>query len=228
MKSIALPRRCIADFRQMFFRLLILHPIRDRRFISAVLLVCALASGLVISIPRPVVKDRTVPFPCMDCNCSCRNAQACWSGCGCLSRTEKLAWAIANRVQPPQWFDRLCAIEGSDDTPSVSSCCVAKKPVVSCCDSAKSADAYSDLDSKKCDAGSCEAESTVMVIPGIGKRRCDGIDRLYVLLSLVLPTERQTPTPILLLADRLGPISSVSYQGSDASRLDRPPRRLPA
>ena len=212
----------------MFPRIRLLHPTRDRRFISAMLLVCALASGLVISIPRTVVKDRSVPFPCMDSNCSCRNAQSCWSGCGCLTLAEKLAWATANGVQPPEWFERLDAIEGNDSEPSARACCAAKKALVACCSSAKSGDTHCDEDSKKCDAGRGDTESTVMVIPGIGKRRCDGIDRLYVLLSMVLPTDRPTPTPILLLADRLGPIPSVSYQGSDASRLDRPPRRLPA
>lgn len=212
----------------MFSRLFFLHPIRDRRAISSLLLVCAMASGLVISIPRPVVKDISVPFPCMDCNCSCRNAQSCWSGCGCLTRSQKLAWAATNGIQPPEWFDRLCAIAGNDSQAEASSCCAVKKTPRACCSSAKTSDARCDEDSKKCDAGRCETESTVMVIPGIGKRRCGGIDRLYVLLSLVLPTDRPTPTPILLLADRLGPVKSVSHQGSDASRLDRPPRRLPA
>ena len=223
-----MPRRPIADICQMLPRLLILHPIRNRRLISALLLVCAMASGLVISIPRPVIKDRSVAFPCMDCKCSCRNAQACWSGCGCLTQSEKLAWAVANGVQPPEWFDRLCAIEANEKKAASSACCSAKKTVVACCSSKQSGDTKLAGDSKKCDAGRCDTETTVMVIPGIGKRRCEGIDRLYVLLSLVLPTERPTSTPILLLADRLGPVNSVSYQGSDVSCLDRPPRRQPA
>ena len=212
----------------MLSRPLFLHPIRDRRAISALLLVCALVSGLVISIPRPVVKDRSVPFPCMDCNCSCRNAQACWSDCGCLTRSQKLAWAATNAVQPPEWFDRLCAVVGDDSEVVTATCCAKKKTAMACCSSAKGPDAGSDGESTRCDAGRCETESTVMVIPGIGKRRCGGIDRLYVLLSMVLPTDKPTPTFVLLLADRLGPVESVSHQGSEASRLDRPPRRLAA
>jgi hypothetical protein len=66
-----------------------------------------------------------------------------------------------------------------------------------------------------------------MVIPLIGKRRCGGIDRLYVLLSMVLLPEKPAPTLILLLSDRLGPVTSVSHQGSDTGRLDRPPQHLP-
>lgn len=225
---IASPHCRIADDRQMLSRPLFLHPIRDRRAISALLLVCALASGLVISVPRPVVKDRSVPFPCMDCNCSCRNEQSCWSSCGCLTRSQKLAWAATNAVQPPEWFDRLCAVEGDASELVAASCCAVKKTTKTCCSSAKSTDNGCDGESKTCDAGRCETESTVMVIPGIGKRRCGGIDRLYVLLSMVLPTDKQAPTLILSLADRLGPVVSISHQGSDASRLDRPPRRLPA
>lgn len=216
----------------MLPRLRFLHPIRDRRVISAMLLVCALASGLVISIPKTVVKDRSLPFPCMDCNCSCRDAQSCWSGCGCLTPAKKLAWAIAHGVRPPEWFERMVAAGGDDEQESSAlACCAAKKPILACCGTANAAkpdDVCRHDDSQGCDTGRCDGESTVTVIPGIGKRRCDGIDRLYVLLSLVLPVERPTPTPVLLLSDRLGPVRSVSFQGSEVSRLDRPPRRVPA
>lgn len=195
------------------------------------LLVVALASGLVISIPKKVVKDRSMPFPCMDCNCSCRDAQSCWSGCGCLTPAKKLAWAIAHGVQPPEWFERMAASGGDDEVePSAPACCAAKKPILACCGAGttKSDVASCGADSQCCDTGRCDDESTVAVIPGIGKRRCGGIDRLYVLLSLVLPVEHPAPTPILLLSDRLGPVRSTSFHGSEVSRLDRPPRRVPA
>lgn len=224
----AVPPRChVADVCQMLPRPLFLHPIRDRRTISAVLLVCALASGLVFSIPRPVVKDRSVPFPCMDCNCSCQNAQSCWSSCGCLTRSQKLAWAAKHRVEPPAWFDRLCAAEASHSQAPTASCCIVKKTSKSCCSTAKASDSCCGGRSNSCDAVRCDSESTVMVIPLIGKRRCGGIDRLYVLLSMLLPPEKPAPTLVLLLSDRLGPVTSVSHQGSDTGRLDRPPRHLP-
>jgi len=192
----------------MFFRLRLLHPTRDRRLISAMLLAVALGSGLIISIPQRVRKDRSVPFPCMDCNCSCHDAQSCWEGCGCLSPASKLAWANEHGVQPPEWFLSWTAANNSRATGIATSCCSANKAARACCDTKR-----------------CDDESTVAVIPGIGKRRCHAIDRLYVMLSMVLPVEPPAPICILLPPDRLGPVRSVSFQGLEASGLIRPPER---
>ena len=53
----------------------------------------------------PVVyKDLSVPFPCQDCSCGCSNATQCWDNCCCMTDAEKIAWAKANQVQPPDWF----------------------------------------------------------------------------------------------------------------------------
>lgn len=216
----------------MFCRIRLPHPIRNRRAISVTLLVCALSSGLVLSIPKTVVKDRSIPFPCMDCNCSCRDAQSCWSGCGCLAPAKKLEWAISHGVQPPEWFECLIAAGANGrDQPSISTCCAASEPKLACCGTAGAAKPEDSIfvdDSLGCDTVRGDEESKVTVIPGIGKRRCDGIDRLYVLLSMVLPVERPAPPLLLFLSVRLGPVGSVFCQGLEASRLDRPPRQLPA
>jgi hypothetical protein len=59
--------------------------------------------AMVIGMPqlqgRP--KDRSVPYPCMDHACGCRDAEECWRHCCCLSREQKWAWAQEHQVEPP-------------------------------------------------------------------------------------------------------------------------------
>jgi len=209
----------------MFSPFRCLHPIRNRRMISAILLVVALGSGSVFSIPQRVVKDRSVPFPCMDCNCSCRSAEACWSGCGCLLPAQKLAWAIEKGIEPPAWFSRLVATSSGSESDVATSCCSTAKPIRSCCATKESRSDAARAGSKDCGGESCQEDSLVILLPTIGKRRCHGLDRLYVLLSMVLPIERQASLPVPLPTDRLGPVRSFSYQGLEASGLNRPPKQ---
>jgi hypothetical protein len=209
----------------MFSALRYLHPIRNRRMISAIMLVVAFGSGLVFSIPQRVVKDRSVPFPCMDCNCSCRNAEACWSGCGCMLPAQKLAWAIEKGIEPPAWFSRIVAADSVAESDVATSCCSTAKPIRSCCTAKESRSDAARAGAKDCDSESCQEDSCVTMIPAIGKRRCHGLDRLYVLLSMVLPIEQQSPLVVQLPTDRLGPVRSVSYQGLEASSLNRPPEQ---
>ncbi len=209
----------------MFSPLRYLHPIDNRRTISAIMLVVALGSGLVFSIPQRVVKDRSVPFPCMECNCSCRNAEACWSGCGCLLPAEKLAWAIEKGIEPPAWFSRIVAASSGSESDVATNCCSSAQPVRSCCATKASRSDTARAGSKDCDSESCQEDSWVVVIPAIDKRRCHGLDRLYVLLSMVLPIEQQISLVVPVPTDRLGPVRSVSYQGLEASGLNRPPEQ---
>lgn len=209
----------------MFSPLRHLHPIHNRRMISAVLLVVAFGSGLVFSIPQRVVKDRSVPFPCMDCHCSCRNAEACWSGCGCLLPSEKLAWAIEKGIEPPAWFSRIVAASSGSESDVATNCCSSAQPVRSCCATKASRSDAACAGSKDCDGESCQEDSWIVVMPAIGKRRCYGLDRLYVLLSMVLPIEQQISLVVPVPTDRLGPVRSVSYQGLEASGLNRPPEQ---
>jgi len=202
-----------------------LHPMRKRRNISAIMLIVAFCSGLVFSIPQRVVKDRSVPFPCMDCNCSCRNADACWSGCNCMSPAQKMAWAVKKGVDPPNWFAQIVALSSTNVTDVTSGCCSASKPKRSCCATRVQLSEASCGESTKCGGESCQEDSLVAMLPGIGKRQCQGLDRLYVLLSMVLPIEQKSTCVGPLPADRLGPVRSVCYQGIEASGLNRPPKQ---
>lgn len=42
-------------------------------------------------------------YPCESCGCGCTGARECWTTCCCHSDEEKLAWAIRNGVQPPEY-----------------------------------------------------------------------------------------------------------------------------
>jgi hypothetical protein len=70
-------------------------------------------------------KDLSQPFPCMYRQCGCRNAQQCWGGCCCFSNKQKLAWAKANGVKPPQFV--AAAAEQEASQPAKAKCCATKK-----------------------------------------------------------------------------------------------------
>ncbi|HEX8876550.1 MAG TPA: hypothetical protein VF777_07365 [Phycisphaerales bacterium] len=40
--------------------------------------------------------------PCEDHLCGCANPLECWTACCCLTRSERIAWAIATGVEPPR------------------------------------------------------------------------------------------------------------------------------
>lgn len=56
-------------------------------------------------------KDTSRPFPCMDRACGCMSAEQCWRSCCCFSNREKLAWARANHVEPPDYVLQACEQE---------------------------------------------------------------------------------------------------------------------
>lgn len=75
-----------------------------KRLLTFILLGTMVLWGAGITISVPNYKDTSVPFMCQDHACSCRNAGNCWNHCCCFSRSEKLAWAQKNKVQPPEQF----------------------------------------------------------------------------------------------------------------------------
>lgn len=74
-----------------------------KRLTTLVLVACLLAGGTGISVPVPQYKDTSVPFPCQDHGCSCRDARACWNNCCCFTPQQKLAWAQRKGVRPPDY-----------------------------------------------------------------------------------------------------------------------------
>jgi hypothetical protein len=67
------------------------------------MLVSYLTTTLGISFPQPVRKTSDIPFPCQDHPCGCLSAEDCWRHCCCFTAEDHLAWARANKVEPPSY-----------------------------------------------------------------------------------------------------------------------------
>jgi hypothetical protein len=77
---------------------------------AAVALVAYLAGAFGLPLPAAApVKDRSVPYPCMDNPCGCTCAEDCWRHCCCTTPDERWAWARAHNVQPPAYAERPTA-----------------------------------------------------------------------------------------------------------------------
>src|SRR5918994_3191755 len=78
-----------------------------RQAIAVLAMIGLLAATVGIPVLRPVRgpggKDLSQPFPCMHSVCGCQDAAACWQGCCCHTNREKVAWAEANGVTPPDY-----------------------------------------------------------------------------------------------------------------------------
>jgi hypothetical protein len=55
-----------------------------------------------VPIELPVAIDTSTPFPCQHHRCGCASASQCWQQCCCYTEEEKLAWAHAHGVVPPE------------------------------------------------------------------------------------------------------------------------------
>ncbi|WP_145052137.1 hypothetical protein [Lignipirellula cremea] len=119
-----------------------------------------------------VVKDRSQPFPCQDCSCSCRDAASCWRDCCCYNDEEKLAWAAANGVTPPEYVVlRAAAARTKGSDKSCTRCCA-------CSQRSTPQDGPAATDS---------AEKTWTVVTLSGVSQCRGQGFLSAVLAAALP-----------------------------------------
>jgi hypothetical protein len=149
-------------------------------------LLTAVAVGIAtlgIPLPLPVLKDTSEPFPCMNCGCSCLNAEMCWRECCCFTNTEKLAWAEKHGVKVPGYLFAQAAEEGdptrAEDLAPLKPCCRARAIAArqaSCC-------------SKR--PGICETEAPAFVpgVLGIHALKCQGNSLSLSLLPPSVPTD---------------------------------------
>jgi len=99
-------------------------PIARRVFSVLVLVgVCAASLPLPVPVVAAVLKDRSIPFPCQDHPCGCRDAKQCWTTCGCMSMAEKLRWAESKGITPPSYVDTKARAKPSCCASKVSICC---------------------------------------------------------------------------------------------------------
>jgi hypothetical protein len=145
------------------------------RLISATLTACVLFLTLEVPIPIRVVKVSTTSYPCQSRPCGCDSADQCWEDCCCFSDTEKLAWAVANDIQPPAWFVRKM-----NSVVSVHVDCKSQKRCCCVCES--------NNDST---ASGLNLKTNVTLLSIVRKRQCDGQDQMVqkqAYFQLVLST----------------------------------------
>jgi hypothetical protein len=96
------------------------HPTKVR-WLSGMLLV---VYGLVcFGVPLPNWEPLAIdakPYPCQGHRCGCRNAEQCWKSCCCMTAQQKLAWAKARGISPP---DHVVAAAQTTEKQVARSCC---------------------------------------------------------------------------------------------------------
>lgn len=142
-------------------------------------------------------------FPCEKCPCGCRTASHCWDKCCCKTDAQKIAWAKANKVQPPAFLiarvnspatgqqfgkvvaGRKCCQETSVTTVSCKACCskvTEKKP---CCQ-AKQVHVVtgSNTSSSEKPVGAVAKPTRCKVVILDAMQRCNGLDCYWKLLQV--------------------------------------------
>lgn len=113
-----------------------------RRAFRHVVAVAALLAQVIAATGAPVFarpgarKAGAISFPCQNHPCGCATSEQGWAGdCCCFTLEEKLAWADARGVTPPEHVRPAVAARKLART-SETSCC-SKKSAPSCCDRTK-------------------------------------------------------------------------------------------
>jgi hypothetical protein len=150
-------------------------PVR-RQTIAVLALVGLLATTVGIPVLRPTRgpngKDLSQPFPCMHSVCGCQNAAACWQGCCCHTNSEKLAWAEANGVAPPEYVVAAAAM----DQPAAGA---------SCCSSSSDSQCGDETDADESIVS--DGGLRLTLVSAVAARKCQGLPQLVLILSSALP-----------------------------------------
>jgi hypothetical protein len=167
----------------------------------AVCIVAYLFATIGMPITVTINKSKSgKPFPCQDHACGCVDADECWRSCCCFTPAQKIAWAKAHGVTPPDCIVQAakamaeeCACDGHnshapahEQTASKTTCC---------CDSAKSCCAMKPsccAGKSTCCAGKAvSAKSKTTQVTGwvIAEqyRTCKGLPMMWVGVGAVLP-----------------------------------------
>jgi hypothetical protein len=204
--------------------------------------------GFPLPAPSRTKPTDGVAYPCQSRPCGCLTSEQCWAGdCCCFTLEEKVAWAEANGVTPPDHVRPLvesrrtrpapakkksCCSE-APPAPIPSTCCQSREPAVpACCGTAPACEAKPDEDRPNCAAkpNGCEkksppaAGSGVRWVAGVFAQKCRG-DGPAGLFQLD-PTLAPDVTPVVLPEpDRDSHLPPRSERPS--SLTHRPPARPP-
>jgi hypothetical protein len=172
-------------------------------------------------------KDRTVPFPCMDKSCGCRNAEHCFKSCCCSSKAERIAWAKEHHVSE----EYMALAAGAEEKPVATKSCCTNKPTSSCCQPVKKTASCCVKSFKPKQPSEQQPEpsrSKQRPVPGLSMleaMKCSGLQvgAFGVPLSLPLSPE----LPLLLEAPLLGVVAmDTPIFSSPVDTPDGPPPRL--
>jgi hypothetical protein len=173
-----------------------------------------LVSHLMVTLGVPLpgrstrLRDPSHRYPCQDMPCGCQTAEECWKGdCCCFTLEDKLSWAEANGIQPPDNVRQLVEDRKNYALSAVKkSCCADAEP-------ACSAGTRADCCAEKVGRPSRPGEPGGSVLWTVGlfalRCRCEGpIGFLEVELAVIVD-----PTPIWSI--------SLDSVGQIAVRTDR-------
>ena len=191
----------IFDLSKMRF----LYPVSTswfRKSVAVFTAVCLLAGSTHLPAPVETRKDTSIPFPCQDTACDCRNADDCWASCCCNSDEEKLAWARQHNVSPPNWFVEGLRKSNHKGMLAGAACCKSKSSA-SCCSQSSAKELPSCCANKRQQSrvASCSTLEQRVVANRSSKpvkiavtlrqqRRCNGADGVFHLdLRFVAPNQ---------------------------------------
>jgi hypothetical protein len=207
----------------MVNRLVKVNRLRARRLVSLLVIgsICASYVPLPAGLPPASDKDHSSPFPCQDRPCGCRSADQCWRQCCCFTDVQKLAWAKAHGVTPPDFVvvaasaaQKSLAARKPGPTRKSDSACTAHG---SCCGE-KCATAKVAVRSKTV----AKKQPTKYVI-GLLAQKCRGENSLGNLLPwAVLPNPLVLELHFDLLAWQ--ELESIALLPFEADPPDPPPR----
>jgi hypothetical protein len=164
-----------------------------KRPIAAILLLGVLVeiAGMPVVVTRR--KDRSRPYPCQNNPCGCASADECWHHCCCMNNRQKVAWARAHDVTPPDFV--VAAAEREGDEPQQvcnnEECCetaaCSNHEERACCRARhahhEAASPSNSGDRKKTE----KAESKARLVLSDLARRCSGLPQIIMLFSNALP-----------------------------------------
>ncbi|MGB7329048.1 MAG: hypothetical protein WBD31_29475 [Rubripirellula sp.] len=175
------------------------RPTVPRRAISTLLLVVLVCGlfGLPIASPPTPKHGR---FPCEDCACGCSTADYCWDKCCCYSDTEKLQWAAANDVRPPDFL--VARVDETKFSGTVTVALKSKKPAKSCCGCAASspnasAKCHAAVAKPSADQDQTDTLDSMRLVRLEDAAHCRGIDLLWTLYSCVNVESRSAVTAVI-------------------------------
>ncbi len=167
------------------------HDVFQKSILTLVALCLFVGSGYV-PLPIPILKNLSTPFPCQNMGCGCQNAKQCWADCCCHSDQQKIEWAKANNVRPPEWFINQLSSEGLEsdsDCGCCSSTCCSSKPVVKSCCSGTTAQepkcCCSQTDTRDCST----PDSQTVFLSIKQQKHCGGQHDGYLHLDLIAIAE---------------------------------------